>query len=154
MSDTTESPETPQDAAGATQAESEGKGLRKQLEATLKENRALKADKRDEVLTGIGLDPTKGLGMALVEQFDDGKVTVDTIADVAVNTYGHVVPDQTAQHPMAEQIAQGQAQVDQVGQTAGSIAPLDRSQALAKAEAEGDYATTMALKAQQVAQSF
>jgi len=154
MSDTTELAETAEVAPEQAQTESEGKGLRKQLETALKENRALKADKRDEVLTGIGLDPTKGLGKALVEQFDDGKVSIDTLQETAVNEYGHVIPEAIEQHPQAQQIATETARVEELGQTAGSVAPPSQADALAKAEAEGDMATTMAIKGQQVADMF
>ena len=146
--------ETPQDAPEQPQTESEGKGLRKQLETALKENRALKADKRDEVLQGIGLDPMKGLGKALVEQFDDGKLSIDTLATAAVDDSGHVIPEAIEQHPQQEQITTETARLAEVGQTAGSVAPPNQADALAKAEAEGDYATTMAIKGAQVADMF
>ncbi|GAG00928.1 unnamed protein product, partial [marine sediment metagenome] len=51
-----------------------------------------------------------------------------------------------------QNITQGHEALDQVGQTAGSVpvTPTD-GDVLAKAEAEGDYKTTMALKGQQMA---
>ncbi len=137
-----------QDAVEAQDKDSGG-GLRKQLEKALEENRGLKADKRDEILAGIGLDPETGLGKALAEKFDAGDATIENLAEIATNQYGHVVLE--GEHPMAQQIAQGQKQIDEVGKTAGSIAAPSQSDALAKAEAEGDYATTMAIKGQQMA---
>jgi len=154
MAEATESAETAQEAPEQPEAQSEGKGLRAQLETALKENRALKADKRDEVIQGIGLDPQTGLGLSLVEQFDDGKLTIDTLASTATERYGHVVPEQIEQHPQAQQIATETARIEQVGQSAGSVAPPSQDQKLATAEADGDYATTMAIKGQQVADMF
>jgi len=56
---------------------------------------------------------------------------------------------------MSQQIADQQGALDQVGQTAGSVpVDLSESDALAQAEAAGDYATTMAIKGSQIAAQF
>lgn len=155
---TKETPIVEAEASAETPAETpapdkdSGKGLRKQLEASLAENRELKAEKRDSILAGIGLSHETGLGKALAEKFDAGDVELDNLASVAVSDYGHVVPD--AQHAQAAEIQLGQAQLDQVGNVAGSVAPPSEKDALAKAEAEGDYQTTMNIKGNQVAEMF
>lgn len=129
----------------------EAKGLRAQVEALSKENRELKAEKRDDILTGIGLDPNVQLGKALVEKFEKGEVSLDNLATVATDEYGWVPPDPAPQsHPQAEQIAQGHEALDNLGSAAGSIAPPSEQDVLARAEAEGNYDAAIALKSQQL----
>ena len=98
------------------------------------------------------MDTTTGLGKAIAKEYD-GDMTKDAVLEYASSEYGHVAGE-TQQHPEAEAIATGQAALDQVGQTAGSVAPPSREDVLAKAEAEGDTRTTMAIKSQQVAEMF
>ena len=136
------------------QPEPEAKGLRAQNDQLRKEVRELKATKANDTIAGLGLTLDTGIGLVLSEQFSKGDLALGDITEAATK-YGHVVPEaQPAAHPEAEAIAQGQAALDQIGQTAGSVAPPTESDALAKAEAEGDYATTMAIKGQQVADSL
>ncbi len=133
------------------QPEPEAKGLRAQNDQLRKEVRDLKATKANDTIAGLGLTLETGIGLVLSEQFDKGDLALEDITEAATK-YGHVVPEaQPAAHPEAEAIAQGQAVLDQIGQTAGSVAPPTQSDALAKAEAEGDYATTLAIKGQQLA---
>ncbi len=133
------------------QPEPEAKGLRAQNDQLRKEVRDLKATKANDTIAGLGLTLETGIGLVLSEQFSKGDLALEDITEAATK-YGHVVPEaQTAVHPEAEAIAQGQAVLDQIGQTAGSVAPPTQSDALSKAEAEGDYATTMAIKGQQLA---
>lgn len=133
----------------------EAKGLRAQVESLSKENRELKAEKRDGIISGLGLEVTKGLGLSLVEQFDKGDIALGDIASTATDKYGHVVPDAAPPaHPQAQAITEGTERLEAVAQTAGSVANPTADDLLAKAEAEGDYQTTMAIKSQQVASMF
>jgi len=141
---TTETPEEPKETGG---------GLRKQLEATLAENKTLKAEKLEGSFKAIGLDPTQGLGKAIAKEYD-GEISTEALAEYADSEYGHKFEAPPELNPQVAQIAGEQAKLDQVGQTAGSVAPPTEADALAKAEAEGDYQTTMAIKGAQVARQF
>jgi len=142
---------TTEETPTADKPKEEAKGMRAQIESLSAENRELKAEKRDDIISGLGLNTESGLGMALVEQFDKGDLPLDEIAKTAVEKYGHVVPDaQPAQHPQAQQIHAAQTALDTVGQTAGSIAPPNQDEQLAKAESEKDYGTTIAMKSAQI----
>ena len=83
----------------------------------------------------------------------DGEMSKDAILGYAVSEYSYEAGEGVI-HPQAEAIAQGQAALDQVGQTAGSLVAPTQDDVLAKAEAEGDYATTLAIKGQQVADAM
>ena len=153
MAEPTEAAETPQDAPTGDAKPEEAKGLRKQLN----EAHATIAEQRTDLLTPaytkLGLDPESGLGKAIAKEYQ-GAASFDALAEFANKEYGHVAPEVSPDHPQAGEIAQQQAQLDQAGQGAGSVAPTDQSSVLAKAEQEGDYATTMAIKGQQVADMF
>ena len=106
-----------------------GKGLRAQLEKALdagKQKDADNADLRTKLLDRsyqeLGLDPTKLIGKAIAEKFD-GEPTTEALAEFAKNEYGYEFEAVETEHPQAQAIALGQAALDQVGQTAGSIVP-------------------------------
>jgi hypothetical protein len=150
MTDTTEA-QTPEAEALEAEQKSEGGGLRKQLEAALAENRELKVEKRDDILSGLGLESNSGLGLALAEQFDKGELTLEQIASTATEKYGVIPPAATpAADPRVAQIAQGQQALDGVAQAAGSLAPPTQQDQLARAEAEGNTDATLAHKSAQL----
>ena len=148
-----ESTETTEDAVESTEPAEAGKdtggGLRKQLETALAENKGYKSRERLRAFDDAGLDTSTGLGKAIAQVYE-GEASKEAVAEFAKAEYGWEAPTADA-HPQAQQIATQQARVDQVGETAGSIAPPTEADALAKAEAEGDYVTTMAIKGQQIA---
>ena len=153
------SEETLTDAVG-TEAPETGKGLRAQLEKQISatkdeqaKNAVLRTQLLDRSYTELGLDPTKLVGKAIAERYE-GEPTTEALATFAKEEYGYEPLPVEAVHPQAQAIAQGQAALDQIGQTAGSVASPAEGDVLAKAEAEGDYATTMAIKGQQVADMF
>jgi hypothetical protein len=134
------------------EVETEPKGMRAQIESLSAELRDFKSDKRDGIISELGLDAASGLGLVLVEQFDSGALPLDKIAETATGKYGHVVPEVAPlAHPQAQAITEGTERLDAIEQTAGSIVNPTEGDVLAKAEAEGDYATTMAIKGQQIA---
>ena len=149
MSDTTATTEVTE----KTDKPEEAKGLRKQLN----DAHAVIAKQRTDILTPayeqLGLDPSKELGKAIAKEYE-GEASYDALAKYAKDEYGyeHIAADPA--HPQAADIAQGQAALDQVGQTAGSVVAPTEGDTLAKAEAEGDYATTMQIKGNQVAEMF
>ena len=139
-----------------------GKGLRGQLEkqiaATKSEqdkNAVLRTQLLDRSYQELGLDPTKLVGKAIAEKYE-GEPNTTALAEFAKAEYGfEPSPADPAAHPLAEQITTQQTALDQVGQVAGSVpAVLSEPDTLAKAEAEGDYATTMAIKGNQIAELF
>ncbi len=141
--------ETPE-VAEKTDKPEEAKGLRKQLN----DAHAVIAKQRTDILTPayekLNLNPENGLGKAIAKEYE-GEASYEALAKYAKDEYGHEFTPVDTTHPEAEAIVQGQAALDQVGQTAGSVVAPTQDDALAKAEAEGDYATTMAIKGQQLA---
>jgi hypothetical protein len=93
----------------------------------------------------VGLNPEEGLGLAIAEQYN-GAPTVEALGEFA-SKYGHVIPQPETP---ADIINNQQAVLDGASATAGSVpAPSDLND-LAKAEAEGDYLTAMAIKNRQL----
>ena len=146
MSDTTATTEVTE----KTEKPEEAKGLRKQLN----DAHAVIAKQRTDILTPayeqLGLDPSKELGKAIAKEYE-GEASFDALAKFAKEEYGYEHTPADPSHPQAAEIAQGQAALDQIGQTAGSVVAPNEGDVLAKAEADGDYATTMAIKGQRVA---
>ncbi len=137
-----------------------GKGLRAQLEKSIAagkqkdaDNAGLRTQLLDRSYKELGLDPTKLIGKAIAEKYD-GEPTTEGLAEFAKTEYGYEYTPDPEQHPQAQAIALGHAALDQVGQVAGSVAPTSQEDALAKAEAEGDWGTSMAIKGAQVAEMF
>ena len=138
------------EVAEKTEKPEEAKGLRKQLN----DAHAVIAKQRTDILTPaydqLGLDPTKELGKAIAKEYE-GEASFEALAKYAKEEYGYEHTPDAPANPLAAEIAQGQAALDQVGQTAGSVVTPTQGDVLNKAEAEGDYVTTMAIKGQQVA---
>jgi len=148
--------ETPEE----TPVEETGKGLRAQLEkqiaatkAEQDKNAALTTKLLENAYTDLNLDPTTGLGKAIAKEYQ-GEASADALAAYAKAEYGYEHTPVDPAHPQAADIANNQAALDQMGNTAGSIVPPSEKDTLAKAEAEGDYVTTVAIKGQQVADMF
>ena len=130
----------------------EAKGLRGQLEAALSENKTLKADKLAESFDKIGLDPKTGLGKAIAKEYS-GDVSADALAEYAKTEYDWEGSEESP-NPQAQAINEGTQRLEEVNQTSGSIVAPNEGDVLAKAEAEGDYATTMAIKGQRITDSL
>lgn len=139
------------DETTTEEPKSEGGALRAQLEAALAENKALKQERLGDAFAKAGLDPNTGLGKAIAKEYD-GEASPDAILAYAQSEYGWE-PD--TQPTIRNEISTEQAKLDSAAITAGSIAPdLSTNEALAKAEAEGNYALAGALKAQLLEQKF
>jgi hypothetical protein len=100
----------------------------------------------------LGLDPNSGLGKAIAKEYN-GEVSTDALAQYAADEYGYTPPIQE-DNPVAGQIQQEQGRLDEVGKQAGSVPTPSRNEVLAKAEAEGDYRTTLGIKGAEVASWF
>ena len=128
-----------------------GKGLRAQLEKANSDLKVYREKERVGAFEANGLDTTKGQGKAFVRGYD-GENSVEAVATYLKEEYEYVYEAPEGEHPQAQAIAQGQAALDQIGQTAGSVPVVpSEGDVLAKAEAEGDYKKTMAIKGQQMA---
>ena len=130
-----------------------GKGLRSKLEEALAENKQLKADKLVGKFADAGLDPTTGLGKAIAKEYD-GEISKEAILDYAKTEYEWEPTPVEELNPVAVAIAQEQANLDTIGETAGSVHTPTQAELLAKAEAEGDTQASMNIKGQQVADMF
>ena len=153
---TPEQAESHEDALDSTEPEAvkeSGGGLRKELERSNAENKELKADARARAFGDAGLDTTQGLGKA-ISQVYEGKATAEAVAAFANEEYGWVPDTAIDTHPAAEAIQQGNARQEAMQQNSGTTAPPTQQDALAKAEAEGDTRTAMAIKANQVQAMF
>ena len=146
---TEETVETPDPEA---KAKTEAKGLRGQLENALDDNKKLRSTILTEAYVKLDLDTETGLGKAIAKEYE-GEASFDALAAYAKDEYGHeYAAPEVQEDPVVQDIAQGHQALDQIGRTAGSIpvAPTD-GDTLAEAEAKGDYATTMQIKSQQMA---
>ena len=128
--------------------EPEAKGLRAQLETALDKLKVHESKDRDRAFSDAGLDITKGVGKAVYKEYE-GEMGKDAILAYASTEYSYEA--EAGEHPQAVAIAEGQAALDQIGQSAGSVVPPTQVDVLAKAEAEGDYKTTLAIKGRQLA---
>ena len=135
-----------------TEQAPEAKGLRAKLEETLAENTRLRANALTEAFDKLGLETTSGLGKAIAKEYD-GEANYDALAAYAHDEYGHSPKEEEEETPtpQAQAVNQGHQRLEQVAQTSGSVPVTPEvGDALAKAEAEGDYATTMQIKSQQM----
>ncbi len=129
----------------------EPKGLRKQVVSLNARLKVYEDRERNVVWKDAGFDTTQGIGKAIFQVYD-GEVSQEAIIKFAKEEYGHDVSEEPeVVHPQAQQIAEAQQRVDELTSTAGSVADVTQVDALAKAEADGDYVTTMQIKGQQIA---
>lgn len=146
-----ESPQTPEDAAVEEQEPESGKGLRAQLEATQAELRELKERALDDAFGRNGLSRTSGVGKAFAQSYD-GEPTPEAVAEYLQAEYQFEAEPEA--HPFAQAIARGQAELDALHATGGSVAPMTHADELARAEARGDTDTSIALKSDQLSKMF
>lgn len=129
----------------------------KQLRDALKREKETTAKLREQVMTGaygeLGLDPTKGLGKAIAREYD-GETSLEGLAAYAKSEYEYEAPAAPENTEQAAAVLGGQAQLDAASTGAGSVTPPTQQDQLAKAEADGDYDTAMAIKGQRIAGWF
>ena len=129
-------------------------GLRKQLEDAIKERNKLRTRILEGAYAELGLDPNTGLGKAIAKEYS-GEASLDALSEYARDEYGWTPPEKVPEsHPQAGVIQQEAERLDSIGAVAGS-APVETSKDLiAKAEAEGDFRTALAMKGQEMAKWF
>ena len=146
--------ETTEETSEETPDEGSSKdsGPIKQLRAAEKAAREEATEFRTLLMEGaysqVGLNPDEGLGKAIAKEYK-GKPTATALAEFALEEYNYTAPA-GQDHPQGAQIVTAQTQLDSAAIGAGSVALPTEADALAKAEAEGDTATTMAIKGAQV----
>jgi hypothetical protein len=141
VEDTTEEPKV-EEASGP-----------KQLRDALKREQERNKELRTLVMAGayadLGLDPEVGLGKAIAKEYK-GDASTEALAEYAQAEYGYTKPV-GQEHPQGATIVQEQARLDAISVAAESIAPVSEGEALAKAEAEGDWEAAGRIKAAQLA---
>jgi hypothetical protein len=151
------------DAHEGEEVEESARGLRGKLqeahakireleEANVVKTDAIRGQELDVAFAANGLSRTEGIGKAIAIAYD-GEPTATALAEHLVTEYQYEFFG--APNPLANEIALAYEQLDQIGQTAGSVphvTPWDEE--LAKAEATGDTDKTLAMKSQQVAGWF
>jgi len=148
MAENTETTETTVDP-------DEPKGLRKQLAEAHGRIKELNAEKLEGAYGELGLDTSKGFGKAIAKEYD-GEVSKEALAGWLESEYDWK-PEAVAPpaNPVAAVINQTQAQIDAASEGAGSVPVTPTgAEALANAEAEGNYKQTMAIKSDQIANMF
>lgn len=140
-----------------------GGALRKKLEEALARVKELEGGQNTEVadlteqamdraFADNGLSRTEGLGKAIALGYD-GEPTTEALAQHLIEEYNHEA--QGAPNPLATQVANAQSRIDlaSVGSGSAPIAPTE-GEALAEAEARGDYQKTLSIKGAEVASWF
>jgi len=130
-----------------------GKGLRAQLEKSNARANKYKTQLLATAYDDLGLKADEGLGKAIAKEYD-GEPNAEALATFAEEEYGYTKPEPVEVNEQAQRIAQEQQNLDTAAATAGSIVSPTTEELLAKAEAEGDVQTSMAIKGAQVAAMF
>jgi len=128
------------------------KPLRKAYNKTVAENAQLKAQLMERAYTEAGLDTTSGLGKAIAKEYK-GDPTTEGLLEYAKDEYDWE-PKAAPDNPDAPVIATEQAKLDQAQTVSGSQVPLNESDALRQASADGDLQTAGAIKAAQLRRKF
>ena len=98
MSETTSAPENVE-TTEPTHDKDEPKGLRKIISEQADTIKTLQAREMARVYEGLGLSPTKGIGKAILKEYD-GDITVEAVSEYAKTEYGWEGTTQS-QHPDA-----------------------------------------------------
>jgi hypothetical protein len=97
----------------------------------------------------VGLDPTKGLGLAIAERYE-GEPDVEELRNFAVEKYQWEPP--TPENPIATEVTQAQGRVSAAVKEAESTPVEQIDLDIAQAEERGDFAASMSLKLQKFRQ--
>ena len=157
-------PETTDTTEETTETSEESKGPKQlrdrlaQVEAELAEKeKALNVQRMrllESAFEQVGLSPTEGLGKAIAKEYD-GEPTPDALKAYAESEYGFTPQTDQAQgqNPLAGDINAGNARVAQATAQAQSMPQQQIDLDIQKAEEEGNFAQSMALKTQKYLQS-
>jgi len=116
----------------------------KELEAVEKEYKFVKME---SAIKDAGFDPATGAGKALKDLYK-GELEVDAIKEFASQYgWGEVPPQATQQELQRQRVVSSQANLDTVIEASVPVEPVGIDDQIAQAQADGDWKTSSALKA-------
>ena len=116
----------------------------KELESAEKE---LNSVKMANAIKDAGFDPDNGAGKALKDLYK-GELEVDAIKEFASQYgWGEVLPKATQQELQRQRVVSSQANLDTVIEASVPVEPVGIDDQIAQAQADGDWKTSSALKA-------
>ena len=121
----------------------------KELEAVEKEYKTVQTD---NAIKDAGFDPNSGQGKALKDLYK-GELTSDAIQQFAQEQYGWTSESPTTPDPQAAQksrVVTSQESLDTVIEASVPVEPVSVNDQIAQAQADGDWATSSNLKADQL----
>lgn len=116
----------------------------KELEAVEKEYKSVKME---TAIKDAGFDPSTGAGKALKDLYK-GELEADAIKEFASQYgWGEVLPKETQQELQRQRVVSSQANLDTVIEASVPVEPVGIDDQIAQAQADGDWQTSSALKA-------
>ena len=116
----------------------------KELEGVEKEYKSVQMG---NAIKDAGFDPSSGPGKALKDLYK-GELEVDAIKEFASQYgWGEVLPKETQQELQRQRVVSSQANLDTVIEASVPVEPVGIDDQIAQAQADGDWRTSSALKA-------
>jgi len=127
------------------------KQLREQLKKTEAENKELKSVMADSVFKEAGFDTSAGEGKALKSLYD-GELKPDAIKQFASENYGWGQSSEVDQEQDAQRsrVITSQESLDTVIEASVPVEPVGIDDQINQAQADGDWQTSSALKAEKL----
>ena len=121
----------------------------KELEGVEKEYKSVKMD---SVIQDAGFDPASGQGKALKDLYK-GELEVDAVKKFAEENYGwssETPTEVTQEQAQKSRVVTSQESLDTVIEASVPVEPVGIEDQIAQAQADGDWQTSSALKADQL----
>ena len=121
----------------------------KELEGVEKEYKSVKMDK---IVQDAGFDPASGQGKALKDLYK-GELEVDAVKKFAEENYGwssETPTEVTQEQAQKSRVVTSQESLDTVIEASVPVEPVGVKDQIAQAQADGDWQTSSALKADQL----
>ena len=121
----------------------------KELEGVEKEYKSVKMDK---IVQDAGFDPASGQGKALKDLYK-GELEVDAVKKFAEENYGwssETPTEVTQEQAQKSRVATSQESLDTGIEASVPVEPVGVEDQIAQAQADGDWQTSSALKADQL----
>ena len=116
----------------------------KELEGVEKEYKSVQMG---NAIKDAGFDPSSGQGKALKDLYK-GELEADAIKEFASQYgWGEVLPQATQQELQRQRVVSSQANLDTVIEASVPVEPVGIDDQIAQAQADGDWQTSSALKA-------
>ena len=101
----------------------------------------------ESAIKDAGFDPATGAGKALKDLYK-GELEADAIKEFASQYgWGEVLPQATQQELQRQRVVSSQANLDTVIEASVPVEPVGIDDQIAQAQADGDWQTSSALKA-------